>query len=68
MQSSSEQAQSPLSVLVAVIPQPPESDSQSHHQLGSHHRFLSNTPWNVNTVSYVDKNNFCFLKMHFEIV
>ena len=29
MQRSSEQAQSLLSVLVPVIPQPPESDSQS---------------------------------------
>lgn len=46
-------------ILVPVGPPPPAD---------SHRRPLSGTPWTVNTVSYVEENNFCFLKMHFEIV
>lgn len=54
-----------LSVLVPVSSHPLQSDSLSHHQLGPHHHSLFSTPWNVNTVSYVEENNFCFLKMAF---
>lgn len=54
-----------LSVLVPVSSHPLQSDSLSPHQLGSHHQSRSYTPWDVNTVSYVEENNFCFLKMAF---